>query len=136
VPSPKVEIGPRVRRHLENDKVIWLTTAGRQGRPHSVPVWFWWDGESFLVYSLPGQKVEDVRASPLVELHLNTDPSGDFVVRFDAQVELLPDAPRATRVPRYIAKYRADVKRFGWTTKYFADTYNVAMRIRPTRIRA
>lgn len=131
-----IELSARVQRRLERDHVIWLTTAGRQGRPHSVPVWFLWDGESFLVYSIPGQKVDDLRANPLVELHLNTDRSGDFVVRFDAEAEFLPDAPPASRVPKYMAKYRDKVKGFGWTTKYFADTYSVALRFRPTRVRA
>ena len=132
----KIEPGARVRRRLENDLVIWLTTAGRAGRPHSVPVWFLWDGDTFLVYSVPGQKIDDMRANPLVERHLNTDRSGDFVVRFDAEAEFVPDPLPATRVPKYMAKYRERVKGFGWTTKYFAYTYHIAVRIRPTRMRA
>jgi len=132
----KIEPGARVRRRLENDQVIWLTTAGRQGRPHSVPVWFLWDGESFLVYSVPGRKVDDIRANPLVELHLNTDRSGDFVVRFEAEVEIISDPTPANRVPKYLSKYREQIKGFGWTAKYFAETYRVALRIRPTRMRA
>ena len=45
------------KARLKNDLVVWLVTADHQCRPHSVLVWFYWDGESFLVYSLPGQKV-------------------------------------------------------------------------------
>jgi len=32
-----------------------------------------WDGDSFLIYSVPGQKVRDIRANRNVQLHLNTD---------------------------------------------------------------
>lgn len=131
-----MQLNARVRRRLENDRVIWLTTSGRYGRPHSVPVWFWWDGVSFTVYSVPGQKVEDLKANPRVELHLNTDRTGDFVIRFDADAEFPSDFPPATRMTRYMAKYRDRIKSFGWTTKYFADTYRVFIRFRPTRLRA
>ena len=131
-----IEPGKRVQRRLENDMVIWLTTVGQDRRPHAVPVWFLWDGESFLVYSVPGQKVNDVRSNPRVQLHLNTDRTGSFVVRFDADAEILTGAPPATRNAKYIAKYGEEIKGFGWTNKYFADTYHVALRIRPTRIRA
>lgn len=131
-----IELGKRVQRRLENDMVIWLATAGRKGRPHAIPVWFLWDGEAFLVYSLPGQKVEDIKANPLVQLHLNTDRLGSFIVRFDGEAEILRDPVPATRVPRYMSKYRDQIKGFGWTVKYFADQYHVAVRIRPTRLRA
>lgn len=134
--AEKLDLNARVRRRLETDHVVWLTTAGRQGRPHSVPVWFLWQDDSFLVYSMAGQKIEDLKANPLVELHLNTDRAGDFVVRFDAEAEFLVDAPRPTRVPKYMAKYRERVKGFGWTTRYFADTYHIAIRFRPTRMRS
>ncbi len=36
--------------------MIWLTTVRSDGQPQSVPVWFLWDGETFVVYSRPGQQ--------------------------------------------------------------------------------
>jgi nitroimidazol reductase NimA-like FMN-containing flavoprotein (pyridoxamine 5'-phosphate oxidase superfamily) len=36
-----------VQSRLKKEHVIWLATVGRDDRPHAVPVWFWWDGESF-----------------------------------------------------------------------------------------
>jgi hypothetical protein len=37
-----VDVKPdkRTLEHLEKDKVVWLTTVGRNGQPHAVPVWF------------------------------------------------------------------------------------------------
>jgi PPOX class probable F420-dependent enzyme len=134
--SVAFEPSPRLQRHLEGDTVIWLSTVGSaDGRPHSVPVWFWWDGASFLIYSLPGQKVRDIQAHPNVELHLNTDKSGDFVARFDGLAEILADQPPANRVPRYLAKYRDRIKGYGWTAKGFAEQYHIAIRVQPTRLR-
>ena len=101
-----------------------------------MPVWFWWDGLSFLIYSLPGQKVRDVEGNPNVELHLNTDRSGDFVARFDGVAEIVAEHAPAYRVSRYVAKYRERMKGYGWTPKVFSDLYHVAIRVRPTRLRA
>ena len=130
-----IEVGQRIQRRLEKDVVIWLTTVGVDSRPHAVPVWFWWDGSSFLVYSVPGQKVDDIRANPHVQLHLNTGSGGDFVVRFDGEAEVAEDAPPATRMSKYMAKYRERIRSYGWTPKYFADRYHVPIRITPSRLR-
>lgn len=129
-----VELNQRIQRRLQNDVVLWLTTVGGDRHPHAVPVWFWWDGHSFLVYSVPGQKVRDIQANPNVEMHLNTDRSGDFVVRFDGVAEILADHAPAYRVGKYVAKYRERIKGYGWTPKSFSEQYHVAMRIRPTRL--
>ncbi len=130
-----LELSPRIQRHLENDVVVWLATAGPD-RPHAVPVWFWWDGASFLVYSIPGQKVREMEANPRVQLHLNTDRGGDFVVRFDGEAEILENHPLATRMRKYIDKYRDRIRAYGWTPRVFAERYNIAIRIRPTRLRS
>jgi PPOX class probable F420-dependent enzyme len=130
-----IELSSRIQRHLESDVVVWLATAGAD-RPHAVPVWFWWDGSSFLIYSVPGQKVREMEANPRVQLHLNTDRSGDFVVRFDGEAEILKNHPPATRMRKYIDKYRERILAYGWTTRSFADQYNIAVRIRPTRLRS
>ena len=133
-----VEVKPdrRTEQHLEKDMVVWLTTVSRTGRPHAVPVWFWWDGAQFLIYSIPGQKIRDIEANPHVELHLNTDRVGDRVHRFEGRVEILKDQPPAYRVPKYLAKYRERIKGYGWTPKGFSDQYHIALRVKPTRIKS
>lgn len=114
--------------------MIWLATSGRNGAPHAVPVWFWWDGTSFLVYSIPGQKVRDVKANPNVQLHLNTDPEGNDVVRIAGRARLSRDEAPAFRVPAYVRKYRTYIRDLGWTPKKFSDEYSVAIRILPARL--
>jgi PPOX class probable F420-dependent enzyme len=109
----EIQPNQRVRRRLDSDVVIWLTTVGRDQRPHAVPVWFWWDGGSFLIYSVPGQKVRDLQANPNVQLHLNTDRSGDLVARFDGVAEILTNQAPAYRVGKYLAKYRERIKGYG-----------------------
>jgi PPOX class probable F420-dependent enzyme len=96
-------------------------------------VWFLWDGDTFLIYSVPGQKVRDIEANPNVALHLNTDPEGEDVVRVQGTAKVMPQQPPAYQVPSYVRKYREQIKGFGWTPKVFSEQYHVAVRVRPTR---
>ena len=127
--------GKRVQERLEKELIIWLATSGREGRPHAVPVWFLWDGKSFLIYALPGQKVNDIEANPRVALHFNTTPDGDDVVRIDGEATRLRRHPLAHRVPAYIRKYARLINGYDWTPESFARQYHVALRVRPTRFR-
>jgi PPOX class probable F420-dependent enzyme len=129
-----LKIAPRLRSRLRRELVIWLATGGRDGRPHVVPVWFWWDGEAFVVYSIPGQKVRDIEANPKVQLHLNSDPEGAEIVRFDGVATLPAGQPPAHRVPAYVRKYRFLIKEYGWTPKGFSEQYRVPIRIVATRL--
>jgi PPOX class probable F420-dependent enzyme len=128
--------GKHVQRRLEKEIIIWLATIGAEGQPHVVPVWFWWDGDSFLIYSLPGQKVRDIEANSKVALHLNATPDGGDVVRIDGNAARLRRHPPAHEVPDYIRKYAALIKDYHWTPESFAQDYKVVLRIRPTRFRA
>jgi len=133
--DPSTAAGKSAERRLKKEIVIWLATSGAEGRPHAVPVWFLWDGDSFLVYSVPGQKVNDIEANPKVEMHLNTGPEGEDVVRIDGEAKRLRRHPLAYKVPDYIRKYAALVKSYGWTGEGFSNQYHIALRIRPTKFR-
>ena len=127
--------GRRVQSRLQKEIIIWLATSGADCQPHAVPVWFWWDGKSFLIYSLPGQKVNDIEANPRVTLHLNTTPDGGDVVRVEGEAKRLHRHPLAHTVPDYIRKYARLVKSYGWEPEGFARQYHIALRVRPTRFR-
>ena len=127
--------GKRVQLRLQKELVIWLATVGADGRPHAVPVWFWWDGKSFLIYSVPGQKVKDIEGSPAVTMHLNSTPDGSDVVRIEGDAKRLRRHPPAYRVPSYIRKYAALVKSYGWKPEGFSREYHVVLRVTPTRFR-
>ena len=34
----------QVELRLRCNRTIWISSTRPDGRPHSVPVWFWWDG--------------------------------------------------------------------------------------------
>jgi len=126
--------GKRVLKKLEEELVIWLATAA-DGRPQSVPVWFLWEDGTLLVYSVPGKKVEDIRANPNVHLNFNSTRSGGEVVRFQARADVLEGHPLATTNKAYMRKYDEQVRRIGWTPDEFAGQYHVAIRITPDRLK-
>ena len=134
--DPSQEAHAHADRRLRSELVAWLTTVRADGQPQSTPVWFLWDGRTFLLYSQPGaQKVRNVTANPKVSLHLGDDGAGDDVVTFEGTATVEPDTPRADRVLEYLAKYQAAIEALGYEPGPFARTYSTAIRVRPTRAR-
>jgi PPOX class probable F420-dependent enzyme len=127
-PDPEV----RTRRFLADEPVIWLSTVREDGLPHLVPVWFWWDGATILVYSKPhAVKVRALRANPRAMIALG-EPDDDFdVAMVEAQAELLAEAPP---VPDgFFAKYDDKLAAGLLDREAFRDTYTQAIRLTPTR---
>jgi PPOX class probable F420-dependent enzyme len=116
--------------------VAWLTTVRADGQAQSTPVWFVWDGATFLVYSQPGaQKIRNLTVNPKVSLHLSDNGAGDDVVTFEGTAAVEPATPRADRVEAYLDKYQAAIEALGYEPGPFARTYSTAIRVRPTRVR-
>ena len=46
--APTTLAATRIRRFLETEPVVWLSSVRPDGNPHLVPVWFWWDGEALV----------------------------------------------------------------------------------------
>ena len=130
------EAGARAERRLRDEEMAWLTTVRSDGQPQSVPVWFVWDGETFLVYSQPAQqKLKNIGRSPRVGLHLNAKARGGDVVRMEGTAEVVQDVPPANEVGEYLEKYREGISRIGFDPDGFARTYSVALRVTPDRWR-
>lgn len=128
------EAGGRAERRLREEQIIWMTTVRSDGQPQSVPVWFFWDGEQFLVYSQPGrQKLRNIESDPRVGLNLNSNAQGGDVVRVEGTAAIVEDAPPATGVPEYVEKYRDAIARIGFDPEGFARAFSVALRVTPTR---
>ncbi len=134
---PEGAFGERVARRLREEKVIWLTTVGRDGTPQPNPVWFVWDGaESVLVYNRPdAQRLRHLAERPQLALNLDGNGrGGDIVVvtgparRDDAVAP--PDAHDA-----YLAKYRDDMVRVSGSVERFAEQYSVALLVEVQRVR-
>ena len=126
----------QAERRLRSEPIAWLTTVRADGQAQASPVWFLWDGETFLLYSQPGaQKVRNLAANPKVALHLGDDGNGGDVVSVEGTATVEPDSPRADRVDGYLAKYQAAIEALGYEPGPFARTYSTAIRVRPTRVR-
>jgi PPOX class probable F420-dependent enzyme len=124
----------RIEARLRADLIVWLATVRPDGRPHNVPVWFWWDGESVLIFSEPAtQKVRNLRASPHVVLALDTADQGEDVVIAEGVAELV-DRPSHELMPAaFGAKYAALFARLGSDPAAMAARYSQPVRVRPTR---
>ena len=130
------EFGARVERRLRDEIVIWLTTVRADSTPEPVPVWFLWDGESFLVYSRPNTpKLRNIARNPKVALNFDGDGRGDDIVVFTGEARIATDQPPADQVPAYVAKYQERIRRIGPTPERFAQDYSVPIRVTPTRLR-
>ncbi len=128
--------GAHAEERLRRDPIIWLTTVNGAGQPQSSPVWFLWDGQSFLHYSRPeNQKVRNIARNPRVSLHLNDNGIGGDIVTIEATAELAADAPRANENAAYLDKYREGIRRIGMTPESLAGAYSQAIRITPIRAR-
>ena len=126
--------GSRADRRLREEGIIWLTTVRPDGQPQSVPVWFLWDGETFLIYSQPGQqKLKNIGRTPRAGLNLNPDAHGGAVVRTEGIAEIVEDFLPATEVGEYVEKYRESIARIGFEPDSFARAYSVALRVTPDR---
>lgn len=131
----KGDFGAHVLQRLQQESVIWLTTVSADGTPQPNPVWFYWDGETCLVYSKPNAvKLGNITRNPRVALHFEgaTETGGDVVVltgaaRLDAQ----PPPPPAA----YRSKYQATVDAFGVTWEQLHAQYSVAILVRPEKYR-
>jgi len=128
------EAGARADGRLREEEIAWLTTVRPDGQPQSVPVWFLWDGETFLIYSQSGrQKLKNIARNPRVDLNLNSNAYGGDVVRAEGTAEIVNDVPPANEVGEYLEKYREAIARIGYDPDGFARAYSVALRVTPAR---
>lgn len=133
--DPDSEYAARVRRRLQGEEVIWLTTVDRTGTPRSVPVWFHWDGEEVVIYSEPGQlKVRNIERNPRVNLHFNGDAQGGNIVVLTGNARIAPDAPLVSNNPAYLEKYASGIERIGLTPAKFDATYSAVILVTPERV--
>ena len=133
----ETEKGRRADAQLREDLVAWLVTVSPDGAPVPTPVWFLWDGASLLVYSQRDKpKLRHIAANPRVAVALRTDEHGDDVVIIAGDAAVDPSAPPCDQVPGYVEKYGASIARLDADVPSFAGEYSVAIRIRPTKLRA
>jgi len=126
----------RALEKLRSDIAVWLTTVTVDGQPQSTPVWFLWNGSSFVLYSQPQRpKLANIAANPRVSLHLVGDVEAEDVVTIEGDAAPDPSVVPADQNAEYVEKYRELIDRLGWTPSSMAADYSVAVRVTPTRFR-
>jgi PPOX class probable F420-dependent enzyme len=123
-------------RRLKEEQIIWLTTVRADGMPQPTPVWYLWDGETFLIYSQPGaHKVRNLSHNQKVALNLNCDAEGGEVLIIFGLAQIDPGIPMAHLNQAYLEKYREAIKDINMTPESMSIEYSTAIRVKPERVR-
>lgn len=131
-----IAISDTLAQRLQTEQVIWLTTVRHDGAPAPTPVWFYWNGESFLIFTQPGShKLRHIAQNPAVALNFNTDAYGGSVAVFNgrAAVDNQPASP--AELEAYLTKYAEGIKSIGLTPETMAAEYSTVLRVYPARVR-
>ncbi len=124
-----------IDQRLHNDEIVWLSSVRPDGRPHTVVVWFLWDGESVLIFSRPNnQKVRNIQHNPNVLLAVDNTNNGSDPITIEGTATLLAQEEVKLTLSTYVKKYGEGIKRIGFTPEQMAAEYSQAIRITPTRV--
>jgi PPOX class probable F420-dependent enzyme len=138
LPDAATPFGERVRSRLTADRVIWLTTIGKDGTPQPNPVWFLWDGGTdLLLYNRPdANRLAHVVHRPRVALNFDGNGQGGDIVVLTGTAHRDQDAVPPDENVEYLAKYEQAARRIGGgDLAAFAKAYPVALRVRIERVR-
>jgi PPOX class probable F420-dependent enzyme len=128
------EITDQIRRHLTEDRVLWLTTVSPAGRPIPRPIWFFWDGSRILVYSLnTAARLANIHDNDRVSVHFNSSVEGEDAVEVTGIAEIVFSPPPSAN-ELYIAKYGRDIEEATEFDLELVDRdYGTLIRIEPVR---
>ncbi len=130
------DLGSRVATRLRDERVIWLTTTAADGTPQPNPVWFLWNGENVLIFSVPSQaKLANIRRNSRVSLNFNSDTYGGQVAIITGPAAVDPAGPSETEVAGFGAKYDDGITSIGLTLQTFLEQYSVPIRVTPEKLR-
>ena len=119
---------------LRAEEILWLASVRPDGRPHLVPVWFLWEGETILIFSKPeNQKVRNLRQNPAVSVSLDGADQGDDVIVLEGIAAMIDDLKITATLPDYASKYAASLADMRTTAESMAQEYSQAIRITISR---
>ena len=122
----------QMRRRLDTDQVMWLTTISPKGRPSPRPVWFTWDGTELIVYSQPtAAKVRHIAANDRVAINFNSTEEGGDVVVLGGRARVVEDGRPPSADTAYREKYRAGLQELAMSAEDFDASYSTLVRIVP-----
>ncbi len=133
----RTPFGKVAERMLRTERIVWLTTVSADGTPQPNAVWFIWDGDTALMYSIPNQaKLKNIARNPNVALNLDSKKHGDSIVILTGTAAVETNAPPLNKNRAYMAKYRTEIARLKLgTPAKMASEYSVAVRITPKKLR-
>jgi PPOX class probable F420-dependent enzyme len=130
-----IEIPLQVADRLDKEQIIWLTTTKSDGTPLPNPVWFYWTGAQFLIFTeSKSVKWRNMSGNPRVALNLNSDADGAEVAIFQAEAGLSGPPPSREEVDSYALKYREGMLSIGLSAESLMADYSL-VRITPTKYR-
>jgi PPOX class probable F420-dependent enzyme len=123
-----------IDERLRSNMIVWFTTVRADGRPHSVAVWFLWDGSQILIFSQSNkQKLRNLQHNPHVVLALDDTKNGGDAIVIEGKAELIDNAEVNTTLPAYAEKYTPLLNEMGWSPESMAADYSQAIRVTPTK---
>ncbi|QKJ20558.1 pyridoxamine 5'-phosphate oxidase family protein [Microbacterium hominis] len=137
-PGNAVHAKALARLESDAEQVVWIATIGRDGYPHTVPVWFLWrDGKAFILSQPETAKVRNLRADPHVALNLEAGADGEQLLVLRGVATLHDDASTALAEqigPAYVAKYGEWMLRLGLTMESMAAGYSTVIEVTPHKL--
>jgi PPOX class probable F420-dependent enzyme len=132
--SRAISVSPELEDRLSQQRIAWLTTVRPDGAPHVVPVWFLWDGATFIVFSKPtARKVRNIAAEGRVMLAIG-DAEADFDVQLvEGDAHLIEHSAIDVLDERLVRKYGPWMADIALSPAEFAATYSQVIRVVPTR---
>jgi PPOX class probable F420-dependent enzyme len=124
----------RIDKRLRTELMLWLSTVRPDGKAHLVPVWFLWDGETFLIFSKPDQKVRNLQQNTSVMVGLDDTHGGEDPIMLTGVAELLSPGEVTPALPAYAEKYSARFAKYNWTGESMGKVYSQAIRITPSKL--
>ena len=123
-----------IAERLQREATVWLSSIRPDGRPHVVPVWFFWNGQVIDFFSKPAaQKVRNVREHPDVMIGIG-EPDEEWDVELVEGTATALSQPTADVVsPALFDKYAAAMERAGLDRDTYVRVYSQPVRIEPTR---
>ncbi|MBD0293158.1 MAG: pyridoxamine 5'-phosphate oxidase family protein [Jiangellaceae bacterium] len=89
---------------LHAHRSIWLSSTRLDGRPHAMPVWYWWDGRA--LYFITGRTTQKARNLVHIAHVVVHGWDGDDVVVLEGTAHLVTDPTEHDRLERaWAAKY-------------------------------
>jgi general stress protein 26 len=130
----------KIEAFLSGSLMARIATVDPQTlQPHTVPVWYEWDGEHIWISSFRStRKVKEIISNPLVSVIVDTDNLGEpaRAVLFEGPAELLTD-PRlgiergGSIYARYLGQEGAQGEE---PQSWLHDPDHLLIRVKPTKV--